>query len=966
MSANWTDWIEAQAAAATAAAPFACEGAPRVLWVAAGAVDLFLAQRGADGALGARHPVARFGAGDAFLVAALPESLAQWEALFVPLPNTRLVALDPEHAGGAEHVAMFGAAIEHWTGMLVRAANRGLVPAHYRVLEPDEPLDATDGEVVAAAVRMIWAEVAAGEVSPFGDGRLRVAAGALLPLHPEVWVTARGAARLVPVSFDRLCNEGRVLPVLAATLGVLLELCAAGVDIEARRVAERMERRRGGSSRALSGAFRRLGGLFSAEGMQGADAGDCVLAACRVVGAAQGIAFPELPRGAAGLPAPRRLEAAVAAAHVRQRRVALRGRWWETDSGPLVAFDEEATTAYALLPVPGRGYDVLDPATGECRRVTAEFAAGLQPFAHSFFRAFPSRRLGALDLLRFGFAHQSRELVMIAATAALIGLLGMVVPIAVGYLFDEAIPGADRPALGQMTAVLLGSAIATLFFTLARSVALLRLEGRMDASVQSAVWDRVLKLPVTFFRDYEAGDLANRVNAINAIRQSLSGTTLAGALTAVFSVFNLALLFAYDVRLALLGLGVVAIAVALNVVVALFVLAGERPLAELEGRLSAQVLQFLTGIAKLRVAAAEARAFSRWAARFAEARGHAIRAESARNVSEVVLPSFVVLASALLYYVVAGMTARGDAGGGMPPLTTGDFVAFSAAFAGFFTNFVHLSDTALDLMRIVPQVERARPILETVPEVGPAQTVPGELRGEVDLSNVVFRYRADGPVVLDGVSFSARAGEFVAIVGPSGSGKSTLMRLLLGFERPESGSIYYDRQDLADLDPQAVRSQLGVVLQSSQLMPGDIFSNIVGAHMLSVDDAWEAARMCGLDADIEAMPMGMHTVISEGANTMSGGQRQRILIARAIVRRPRLLLFDEATSALDNRTQAIVARSLERLKATRIVIAHRLSTIMNADRIIVLDGGRIVQSGTYLELMAQPGLFAELAQRQLA
>jgi len=961
-------WIEAQAAAATPAGPFACEGAARVLWVAAGAVDLFLAQRGADGARGARHPVARFAAGEAFLVVALPQSLAGWEALFVPLPNTRLVELDPEHAGGAAHADAFGAAIERWTGTLVRAANRGLVPAHYRVLEPDQPLEASEGEVVAAAGRMIWAEIAAGEVSPFGDERLRVGAGALLPLHPEVWVTVRSDGSLVPVPFARLCREGRVLPVLAATLGVLLELCASGVDIETRRVAERMERRRGGSSRALSGAFRRLGGLFGAEGiaLQGADAGDAVLAACRVVGAAQGIAFPELPRGAAGLPAPRRLEAAVAAAHVRQRRVALRGRWWETDSGPLVAFDEEATTAYALLPVPGRGYDVLDPATGERRRVDAEFAAGLQPFAHSFFRAFPSRRLGALDLLRFGFAHQSRELVMIAAAAALIGLLGMVVPIAVGYLFDEAIPGAGRLELGQMTAVLLGSAIATLFFTLARSVALLRLEGRMDASVQSAVWDRVLKLPVTFFRDYEAGDLANRVNAINAIRQSLSGTTLAGALTAVFSVFNLALLFAYDVRLALLGLGIVAVAVAINVVVALFVLAGERPLAELEGRLSAQVLQFLTGIAKLRVAAAEARAFSRWAGRFAEARSHAIRAESARNVSEVVLPSFVVLASALLYYVVAGISTQGGAGGGTSSLTTGDFVAFSAAFAGFFTNFVHLSDTVLDLIRIVPQVERARPILETVPEVGPAQTVPGELRGEVDLSNVVFRYRADGPIVLDGVSFSARAGEFVAIVGPSGSGKSTLLRLLLGFEKPESGSIYYDRQDLADLDPQAVRSQLGVVLQSSQLMPGDIFSNIVGAHMLSVDDAWEAARMCGLDADIEAMPMGMHTVISEGANTMSGGQRQRILIARAIVRRPRLLLFDEATSALDNRTQAIVARSLERLKATRIVIAHRLSTIMNADRIIVLDGGRIVQSGTYPELMARPGLFAELAQRQLA
>jgi len=325
----------------------------------------------------------------------------------------------------------------------------------------------------------------------------------------------------------------------------------------------------------------------------------------------------------------------------------------------------------------------------------------------------------------------------------------------------------------------------------------------------------------------------------------------------------------------------------------------------------------------------------------------------------------MVMAAALLYYIVDQMLARSGTGA-PPPLTTGGFVAFTAAFAGFLLNFILTSNTVLDVLRIVPQVERARPLLETAPEVGPAHAGPGALRGEIDMSNIVFRYRVGGPTVLDNVSLSVRSGEFVAIVGPSGSGKSTLIRLLLGFEKPESGSIYYDRKDLADLDPQAVRAQLGVALQTGQIMPVDIFNNIVGAHSLSVDDAWEAARMCGLDADIEAMPMGMYTVISEGANTISGGQRQRILIARAIVRRPRIILFDEATSALDNHTQATVARSLERLKATRIVIAHRLSTIMNADRIIVLDAGRIVQSGTYAELIAQPGLFAELAQRQTA
>jgi ATP-binding cassette subfamily C protein len=216
------------------------------------------------------------------------------------------------------------------------------------------------------------------------------------------------------------------------------------------------------------------------------------------------------------------------------------------------------------------------------------------------------------------------------------------------------------------------------------------------------------------------------------------------------------------------------------------------------------------------------------------------------------------------------------------------------------------------------------------------------------------------------VSLQCRPGEFVALVGPSGSGKSTLLRLLLGFEAPEAGAIRYDRRDLAALDARAVRRQIGTMLQNGRLLAGDIFTNIVGASTLTLEDAWAAARLAGLDEDIRQLPMGMHTVLSDGASTLSGGQRQRLLIARAIVHKPRLLFFDEATSALDNRTQEIVGESLERLAVTRLVIAHRLSTIQKADRIYVLERGRIVESGTYRELMQRRGVFAALARRQLA
>jgi ATP-binding cassette subfamily C protein len=296
---------------------------------------------------------------------------------------------------------------------------------------------------------------------------------------------------------------------------------------------------------------------------------------------------------------------------------------------------------------------------------------------------------------------------------------------------------------------------------------------------------------------------------------------------------------------------------------------------------------------------------------------------------------------------------------------TGDFLAFLSAFASCLSAALGTSMALLSMLNAIPLYEQAAPILRTLPEVNADKADPGVLSGDIEIQHAVFRYRMDGPLVLRDVTLQINAGEFVAFVGPSGSGKSTLLRLLLGFDQLESGSIYYDGQELSGLDIQAVRRQIGVVLQSGRLMSGDVLTNIIGSSSATLEEAWDAARMAGLADDIKAMPMGMHTVISDGGGTLSGGQRQRLLIARAIVNRPRILLFDEATSALDNRTQAIVSKSLEQLQATRIVVAHRLSTIVNADRICVIERGRIVEMGRHDELLAQGGLYSELARRQL-
>jgi ATP-binding cassette subfamily C protein len=387
-----------------------------------------------------------------------------------------------------------------------------------------------------------------------------------------------------------------------------------------------------------------------------------------------------------------------------------------------------------------------------------------------------------------------------------------------------------------------------------------------------------------------------------------------------------------------------------------------RDVSTLGGRIAGMTLQFINGIAKFRVAGTEARAFAVWAREFAKQRVLAMRARRISNLVSVFNSAFPVLAWTIIFYCASSLMKTPDT----PMLTTGEFLAFMAAFVQFSTGALELSSALISVLNVIPLYERAKPILTSLPEVVPTQTVPPELTGSIDIHHVSFRYRDEGPLILRDLSLSISAGQFAAFVGPSGSGKSTLFRLLLSFETPRSGAIYFDGQDLSDLDVQAVRRQIGVVLQNARLMTGSIFRNIVGDGTLTIDDAWVAARLAGLEEDLKTMPMGMHTVVSEGGGGLSGGQRQRLLIARAIVHKPRIILFDEATSALDNRTQAIVSQSLKALNATRVVIAHRLSTVMRADRIHVLDKGSLVESGSYDELMAQGGLFAQMAKRQLS
>jgi len=683
---------------------------------------------------------------------------------------------------------------------------------------------------------------------------------------------------------------------------------------------------------------------------------DQLLAACREIGKKIKIDF----RAPASDPQDNdhRLETIATASRVRTRKVLLEGRWWQKDHGPLLGFIQPENSPVAIIPISPKKYKFFNPVDRSCGPVAPKLAQTLGDFAYTFYRPFPERALNGIDTLKFAVTGCAKDMSALLIIGILTGLLGLIFPFAAGIAFDAILPEAATGRLMQLMIILIASAFAMTLFEITKAIALLRIECRMDASVQSAVMDRLLSLPAGFFRNFTAGDLSERTLGIGKIRELVSGTTAQGILAGIFSLINFALMFWYNARLAMVALFIGLIGFAVTGGIGMAKVKNQRKMFKIQGQISGIVLQFVTGISKLRISGNENRAFCVWADIFKQQKITAFKSGTLENLLAVYNAAFPVIAMMILFMRTVSLGAN--------DLTTGSFIGFMAAYTVFQNSLIQLVTATLTILNGIPLYERAKPLLETPPEVNGDMNDPGNLEGRIDVRHVSFRYGSDGPLVLNDISFETRTGEFIALVGGSGSGKSTLFRILMGFEKPESGNIYYDGHDLFLQDISAVRRQIGIVLQNGKIMPGTIMDNIIGASNLTLNDAWKAAEMSGMKEDIELMPMGMHTVMSAGGGTLSGGQKQRLLIARAIVRKPGILFFDEATSALDNHTQAIVSQSLDKLSATKIVIAHRLSTIIHADRILVMDQGRIIQAGTYTELIGQEGLFAELARRQLA
>jgi ATP-binding cassette subfamily C protein len=858
--------------------------------------------------------------------------------------------------------------LETWISGLLTEALRAAPPKAFQELRAGEELFLeAEGKVARPREDVAWVRCTQGTCWLLGQKELALTDGDLLPVPELAWLTAAGQARISCLATADVLRQGELW---VEGLNRFFEIFLTYVDLQIDKLVQEERVRLGHKAdldqATVGSAYSRLASVLTGlpyREIELDEIAEPLLGACRFAGQALGIRFRAPVETTAGIRQKDRLAAICSASQVRYRRVILRGDWWRRDNGPLVAFrfldaEQKQRRAVALLPTSVRSYEMVDPVDRTRQPVDKAVAETLSGDGFMFYPPLPARALKKGDLLRAALRDRGTDLLTIAAMGVCGGLMGLLVPVVTGLLFGRVIPSGDRSQLLPLILALILGALASSAFQVTRSIAVLRLGGKMDGAVQAAVWDRLLALPADFFRRFSVGDLANRSMGIDAMRELLTGNVVTSVLAAIFSLFSFALLFYYSWRLALLATGLVIVLMGVTILLVWLQVGHQRDLFRLQGKVASLLFGVLGGLSKLRVGGAVPRAFALWAQRFAEQRQHTIEAQRIAIAQTTVNACYGVLTSLALFAMV-GLSSEAS-------LPIGDFLAFNTAFGQFLGAALSMIGVFSSVLTMVPIYERLLPILEEMPEVDGSKADAGDLSGEIELSHVSFRYPGDGPLILDDVSFRAGPGEFIALVGPSGGGKSTCLRLILGFERPLSGSIYLDGQDLAALDVQSVRRQLGVVLQSGRPMVGDLFTAIVGNANLGIDDAWEAARMAGLEEDIKAMPMGMHTVISQGGETFSGGQKQRLLIARAIVHRPRLILFDEATSALDNRTQDIVSRSLERLKATRIVIAHRLSTIVNADRIYVMQGGRVVESGTYEELLRRGGVFAQLAARQIA
>ncbi|MCH5194467.1 MAG: NHLP bacteriocin export ABC transporter permease/ATPase subunit [Oscillospiraceae bacterium] len=641
---------------------------------------------------------------------------------------------------------------------------------------------------------------------------------------------------------------------------------------------------------------------------------------------------------------------------IMRRTVNLDKGWYRDAIGAMLGVRKSDGSVVAFLPTGLSGYSYFDSEKGKRVKISRNNEGLFETEAIAFYKPFPLKKINIGSLLKYIAGILSVSDYLLAAAAALaVTLVGMLGPKLNQLLFGLVIDSGDIALLVSIAIFMVCVSVSSLLIGAANSLIMARIGTKMEVTVQAATMARIMSLPAAFFKNYSSGELSSRSNYINMLCSMLVSAVLSTGLTSLFSLVYISQIFAFAPALVVPALLIIIVTVLFSLLTTFVQMRLSKRQMELSAKDSGMSYALITGVQKIKLTGAEKRVFARWGKLYASQARMTYNPPAFIKYNSVIT-TLISLAGTFVMYCVAVVSG----------VSVADYYAFNTAYGMVSGAFMSLAGVALTASQIKPILDMAKPIMDAVPEISEGKQVITRLSGGIELNNVSFRYSENMPYVLDDLSLKIRPGQYVAIVGATGCGKSTLMRLMLGFETPQKGAVYYDGKDLASIDLKSLRRMIGTVMQNGKLFQGDIYSNIIiAAPRLTIDEAWEAAELAGIAEDIRRMPMGMHTMISEGSGGISGGQRQRLMIARAIAPKPKILMFDEATSALDNLTQKKVSESLDGLKCTRIVIAHRLSTIKQCDRIIYLEKGHIVEDGTYEELIAKKGKFAELVARQI-
>ncbi len=640
---------------------------------------------------------------------------------------------------------------------------------------------------------------------------------------------------------------------------------------------------------------------------------------------------------------------------IMHRNVHLSENWYKDAYGPMLVKRSDTDTWVALLPGKIHGYTYLDQESGKTVRIDRKNVKLFKADAVCFYRPLPQKSIGIPQLIMYmKDCFTLSDLLQLIIVTMILTMAGMLLPHITYLLTSLVYRSGSISLLLNTTFFVLITLISQQSIAVIRALTMNRIETKTRLSVEAAIMMRLLSLPAAFFKKYSSGELSSRMQSVNSLCNVILGSGISAGLTSLMSLMYISQFFIFAPNLSVPALLLVVTTIIISTVSSIMQVKITRNLMENEAFESGMTFSMINGMAKIKLAGAEKRFFARWAKTYAKSADLKYNPPIFLKINSVLITAVSLIGTIVLYYI--------SVNSGIDPAR---YMAFNAAYAIVMGAFSDLARAGLSIAQVKPILHMAEPILKATPEIAENKEIPTRISGSIELNNVSFRYSDSSPWIVDDMDLKIRSGEYVALVGRTGCGKSTLIRLLLGFEKPQKGAIFYDGKDMNSLDLRALRKRIGVVTQDGHLFQGDIYSNIViSAPSLTLDDAWEAAEIASIADDIRAMPMGMHTLISEGAGGISGGQKQRLMIARAVAPKPKLLLLDEATSALDNITQKHVADALDKLKCTRIVIAHRLSTIQHCDRILVLDQGRIVEDGTYEELIAAGGTFADLVARQ--